>query len=87
LRRAQEGMILTKIESVNMKFKAIVDIVKCAIRTGRMEVAKAVQETACVFRIMIFLHSAKDFPSVLRLYGIEGSPGTELKTEGEIRFS
>jgi 3-hydroxyisobutyrate dehydrogenase-like beta-hydroxyacid dehydrogenase len=44
---------------------------KRAFRTVRMEVATAVQNAAGVIRIIIFLHSAKDFPSVLRLYGIE----------------
>jgi hypothetical protein len=70
-----------------MEFQDIFYIVKRAIRRAGMEVAKAVQETARVFRIMIFLHSAKDFPSILRLYGIEGSSGAELRTGDEVRFS
>jgi hypothetical protein len=50
---------------------------KRAIRTVSMEVARAVQDAARVLRIVIFLHSAKDFPSVLRLYGIENPSETE----------
>jgi hypothetical protein len=42
-----------------------------------MEVARAVQDAARVLRIVIFLHSAKDFSSVLRLYGIENPSETE----------
>jgi hypothetical protein len=41
------------------------------------EVGRAVQEAAHVLRIMVFLHSTKDFPSVLRLYGMEVSSETE----------
>lgn len=41
------------------------------ISTFSAKAASAVREAAHVFRIMICLHSAKDFPSVMRLYGIE----------------
>jgi hypothetical protein len=34
------------------------------------EVGRALQEAAHVLGIMVFLHSAKDFSSVLRLYGM-----------------
>ena len=37
------------------------------------EAVKIVRDTVCVFRIMVFLHSAKDFSSVLKLYGAEDS--------------
>jgi len=39
--------------------------------------ASAMRETAHIFRIMVFLHSAKDFRSVLRLYGVESASETE----------
>jgi hypothetical protein len=42
-----------------------------SFRTARTEVGKAVQDVVHIIRIMTFLHSAKDLPSVLRLYGIE----------------
>jgi hypothetical protein len=41
------------------------------ISTFSKKAASAVREAAHVFRIMVCLHSAKVFPSVLRLYGIE----------------
>ena len=41
------------------------------VHTISMKVATAIKESAHVFRIMVFLHSAKDFPSVLKIYGIE----------------
>jgi hypothetical protein len=68
---------LSTIESTIMRFKSIADVEKRAIRKASREISRAVQETAHVFRIMIFLHSAKDFKSVLRLYGIEVSSRIE----------
>jgi hypothetical protein len=50
---------------------------KRVVRTASEEVASAVQDAAHVLRIMILLRSAKDFPSILRLYGIESSSKTE----------
>jgi len=41
------------------------------ISTFSAKAASAMREAADVFRIMVCLHSAKDFPSVLRLYGIQ----------------
>jgi hypothetical protein len=41
------------------------------ISTFNAKAASAVREAVHVFRIMVCLHYAKDFPSVLRLYGIE----------------
>lgn len=69
--------MLSKIESVTVKSKSIVDAEKRVIRKASMEVARAVQDAARVLRIVIFLHSAKDFSSVLRLYGIENPSETE----------
>jgi hypothetical protein len=65
------------MEIVIAKFKTVIDGEKRAFRTTRMKVGRAAQDTARVLRIVIFLHSAKDFPSVLRLYGIEESSVTE----------
>jgi hypothetical protein len=47
--------------------------VKQTVRTAKREAVHAVQEAGRIFRIVVFLHSANDFPSVLRLYGIEDS--------------
>jgi hypothetical protein len=44
-----------------------------SFRTARTEVGKAVQDVVHIIRIITFLHSAKDLPSVLKLYGIEDS--------------
>jgi hypothetical protein len=51
--------------------------VKRAVRTAGLEIARAFQGAVHLLRIIVFLHSAKDFPSVLRLYGIEDSSETE----------
>ena len=51
--------------------------VKGAARTARFEVVRALQDIVRVLRITIFLHSAKDFSSVLRLYGIDEPSRTE----------
>lgn len=69
--------MLSKTESVTTKFKSIIDAEKRAIQKASMEVARAAQDAARVVRIIIFLHSVKDFPSVLRLYGIEESSEAE----------
>ena len=50
---------------------------KRAVRTAGMEIGRALQGGVHLLRIIAFLHSAKDFPSVLRLYGIEDSSETE----------
>jgi hypothetical protein len=41
------------------------------VRKIRVEAARILRDVARVFRIMIFLHSAKDLSSVLQLYGTE----------------
>jgi hypothetical protein len=57
------------------------DFAKRAVRAVSIEVARAVQGTVCIFKIIIFLHSAKDFPSVLRLYGLEDSSARQSPDE------
>jgi hypothetical protein len=69
--------MLSMMERVTAKFKTVIDAEKRAFRTARMTVGRAAHDTARVLRIVIFLHSAKDFPSVLRLYGIEESSVAE----------
>jgi hypothetical protein len=68
---------LIRIECLTVKFKSMVDAEKSVVRKASIEAARAMRDTARVLRVMIFLHSAKDFPSVLRLYGIENSSKTE----------
>jgi len=69
--------MLSRMESVTAKFKTVIDAEKRAFRTARMTVERAAQDAARVLRIIVFLHSAKDFPSVLRLYGVEESSVAE----------
>jgi hypothetical protein len=59
---------MSKIATCNTSFGGRA---KHAIRTANMKVAKAVKDSAHILRIMTSLHSSKDFPSVLKLYGIE----------------
>lgn len=65
--------MLIRMESVTKKFKSTIDAEKGFIRKVSKEVARAGQDAVHVLRVMIFLHSAKDFPSALKLYGIENS--------------
>jgi|GEM_PF-3501721 len=69
--------MLTKIELVVMKFRSVIDAEKRAIRSASVNFVSGVQGSARVLRIIIFLHSTKDLPSVLRLYGVEDSSETE----------
>jgi transposase InsO family protein len=64
------------MDRVTAKFKTVIDAKKRAFWTTRMTFERATQDAARVLRIIIFLHSAKDFQSVLRLYGIEESSVT-----------
>jgi hypothetical protein len=60
------------------------DCTGSSVHTISKKVAKAIIESAHVFRIMVCLHSAKDFPSVLRIYGIENiskTGKTDRKTQ------
>lgn len=69
--------MLNRIEWVIVKSRKVISVEKRALRTAGKEAAKTVQDAVHVLKVMIFLHSAKDFPSVLRLYGIENSSGTK----------
>jgi hypothetical protein len=40
-------------------------------RKIRVEAARTLRGVVRIFRIMVFLHSAKDLSSVLKLYGAE----------------
>jgi hypothetical protein len=69
--------MLSRIEWIIVKSRKVINAEKRALRTAGKEAARAVQDGVHVLKVMIFLHSAKDFPSILRLYGIENSSGTE----------
>ena len=59
------------MEYLTVKFKNTVDAEKRFVRKVYMEVVRAGQQVAHVLKIMVFLHSARDFQSVLKPYGIE----------------
>lgn len=59
------------MEYLTVKFKSTVEAEKRFIRKVDVEVVRAGQEVAHVLKIMVFLHSAKDFQSVLKLHGME----------------
>jgi hypothetical protein len=56
--------------SSTVKFKSAIGEKRFIQKVG-MEVIRAGEEAAHVLKIMIFLHYAKDFQSVLKLYGVE----------------
>jgi len=64
-------------ESLTMRFRSMIDAEKRAVEKVCAEVGSATRDAASVFRIAILLHSAKDFPSALKLYGIEDSSQNE----------
>jgi hypothetical protein len=70
------AMVMRK---VTVCYSAFNEHLKRTVRKARRETAKAARDTSRVFRIMILLPYAKDSSSVLRLYGIENSPKTEVK--------
>jgi hypothetical protein len=50
---------------------------KDAVLAVKMEIVKVMRHAVRLFRIMVFPSSAKDLPSVLKLYGIENASETE----------
>ena len=59
------------------KCKTAIDGEGRAFQRARTAVERAAQDAARVLRIIVFLHSAKDFPTVLRLYGVKESSVTQ----------
>lgn len=59
---------------------AFAERVKRAVRAATIEVASAVREASRLLRIITFLHSARDLPSVLT-YGIEDSTACQNPNE------
>jgi hypothetical protein len=54
------------MESATAKFKTMIDAEKRVIRRASMKVGRVTQDVARLLRIIVFLHSAKDFPSRAR---------------------
>lgn len=72
-----EGLVMLEIESFVVKCRILVAKMNRAFQDEKTEVLRSVHETLRVFRIMLFLHSAKDFAAILRLYGKDVPPGSE----------
>lgn len=68
------------MDQVTVKLTRISCAKKSLVQAARMKATRATRDVAHVLRIMIFLHSAKDFSSVLRLYGMENPSGAKPKT-------
>lgn len=54
---------------------SIKDRARSIFHTAIMKAKTDIREAAHVFKIMVFLHTAKDFPTVLKVYGIESTSG------------
>jgi hypothetical protein len=65
--------MLSKTESLTIRLEDRVKAWKRAVLRACIGLVKAAKDGIRVLKIMVFLHSATDFTSVLRLYGIEGS--------------
>lgn len=68
---------MTEIKWFGVKCRILVAKMNHALQNARTEAGKSVHETLRVFRIMFFLHSAKDFAAILRLYGKDVPSGPE----------
>ena len=67
--RSKEEKLLIRARKLNMKLEhMIVEERRFAHKIGA-EAVKIMRNAVRVLRIMIFLHSAKDFSSVLKLHG------------------
>lgn len=73
----KEDLVMTEIKSFGVKCRILVAKMNRAFQNAKTEVVRSVHETLHVFRIMLFLHSAKDFTAILRLYGKDVPSGTE----------
>jgi hypothetical protein len=62
------------VRSYHVRFE---DHVERAIRMALSGITLALGETVRVLRIMVSLHSAEDFTSVLKLYGLESPPNSD----------
>lgn len=75
---ALPGATTSKIATFHPAFG---ERLKGAVRTVSIEVASVVHEASRMFRIITFLHSARDLPSVLKLYGIVDSTACQNPNE------
>jgi hypothetical protein len=63
--------LLIRARKLSTKFECMTTVGRRFVRKIRVEALRILRDVARVFRIMVFLHSAKDLSSVLKLYGAE----------------
>ena len=63
--------MLIRTRKLSIKLECITMVGRRFARKITVEAARTLRGAVQVFRIMVFLHSAKDLSSVLKLYGAE----------------
>lgn len=63
--------MLIKARKLSIKLECMTMVGRRFARKIRVEAARTLRGVVRIFRIMVFLHSAKDLSSVLKLYGAE----------------
>ena len=67
--RSKEEKLLIRERKLNMKLEHMIVEERLFAHNIRTEAVKIIRNAVRALKIMIFLHSAKDFSSVLKLYG------------------
>lgn len=75
--RSKEEKLLIEERKLSMKLEGLIADKRRFAREIRAWAVKTVRNAVHVLRIMIFLHSARDFSSVLKLYGAEAASVTD----------
>ena len=69
--RSKEEKLLIEERKLSMKLEGLIADERRFAREIRAGAVKTVRNAVRVLRIIIFLHSARDLSSVLKLYGAE----------------
>ncbi|MGD0979206.1 MAG: hypothetical protein ABR962_08720 [Candidatus Bathyarchaeia archaeon] len=72
------GAIISKVSTFHL---CVVEWATRFFQTASLEVGRALKDAVRMFRVITFLHSAKDLQSVLRLYRIEDSHACQSSNE------
>ena len=75
--RSKEEKLLIEERKLSMKLEGLIADERRFAREIRAGAVKTVRNAVRVLRIIIFLHSARDFSSVLKLYGAEATSATD----------
>ena len=75
--RSKEEKLLIEERKLSMKLEGLIANKRRFAREIRAGAVKTVRNEVRVLRIIIFLHSAMDFSSVLKLYGAEATSVTD----------